>query len=357
MDWEAFASSPAGHDDEDDVAAEGGESPSHWDSFAADSADEGPHDTAGGVPAVAVEPDVDALPPPSLEPSSVLEAASDGPPSAIVARDAPMNLGRGRGRGWPRRGRPPAWMQHLREFEASAEAADEAIPAALGSAIVPVVDPGDAGPVAPPPAQPLGLPLVAVGASGQARLHTLQVACIGGYATVSPLATAVLAKVEDLARHPDVIDMTKSDDCIEFLRDTRTASLSAMADAKGERKQTFKTTIHRFCMLWWLWVTAARQSFEESLTDIGMLQRIVHFIEEMRYDETPLRLRVLEAFKAIMRMDSPDPGHDNVLACIGGNEVPGSFLAQNSVSTKKSYRPASPSASCCKCRMIASCRS
>ena len=97
----------------------------------------------------------------------------------------------------------------------------------------------------------------------------------------------------------------------------------------------FKVAIQRFLALYVLFMMATRAAGERSLATIDKRCGIVlHYFEQMRYDETPMRFRVQDAFRRLLGGEEA-PSDASTIAVVGSKNIPIGFQCQSSDSTNK----------------------
>ena len=110
----------------------------------------------------------------------------------------------------------------------------------------------------------------------------------------------------------------------------------AATEAKTDSVR-FKCTLTRFFMLFWLFMCRRREQMEEAFAAVDVAWRVVHAIEQMRYDETPMPVRTQEIFKAIPRAVDDEPAMipQALVPALGGGLCPVQFQVQPTSGTRK----------------------
>ena len=85
-----------------------------------------------------------------------------------------------------------------------------------------------------------------------------------------------------------------------------------------------------------------REHVEKTLASVAVLPDALHFIEQMRFDETPMTLRVRQAFHSLLRIapDDADKVDSAVLQVMGQPVMPTSIQLQDSKSVQKNIADA-----------------
>ena len=197
-----------------------------------------------------------------------------------------------------RAGRPPEYLAVLQMLRdrgddpSPDDAPDDDLPIDLGPVPIPADDPEAAvGVLAPFPVAPGG-----EDPADDDTTPDLQLVTSNGFLCDIPLANAVSRRVEALRESPEHIDASKSEACISFLREARCLSLHHLATEKGATIREYRTTVTRFVLMWYLWCRERRRRLERGFSAPAMRSRVMFYLEQMRYDVTPLWLRTLERF-------------------------------------------------------------
>lgn len=337
-DIDPFALSDEPADGDDDAAPGAADEPSWWDLLATDGGGDEPDVDTGGV--LVVGGGLDAVPPRARPggPGPEVDVAAE-PLVTVTALLGPggdvgggRGKGRARGRGG-RRGRPPSYVAHLRadrEAEEAAQGPSPPIGVVDSGALVPL-------PTVPEVVDWPVVPFQVADGGIMDVLPNLGIACVDGYMVVPRLAQTVRERVVALRNSPEPVDADKVDQIKEFLAETHSVTLSALSARRNLHSGRYRENISRFWMVWWLWMLAKRQEVEEAITtSLGQFGAVIHLYEEMRYDETPLHLRVKEMFKAWWREggDSADQAA-GALAVTGTAVVPLGFDVQSTTGTKQ----------------------
>ena len=86
-------------------------------------------------------------------------------------------------------------------------------------------------------------------------------------------------------------------------------------------------------MLFVFWAMSRREAFEKSLASSCIGGKLIHFVEQMRYDETPMKMKCLEVFKSLVEGEQPDKKQATV--AVMGAPTTSVQMQLRSTSTKK----------------------
>ena len=336
MDFEAFAASDASDSDAGPVEGEDADETPWWESMAAEGDDDMPISSTGGAPVADVGHDAAAPHASPVEPAPGHDAAEVSAGSDVCRPIVVVD--RGGGTQAPRRGRPPAYLKLLSEIRAREEAAGN--PSASSSRPAGPIVPADVLVHAPSPPRRDNIALDVVphavsGAGGELVLPHLGLATVAGYAVTPPLVLYFENRRKHLRDNPEAVDADRADLCLDFLQETRVQTMARTATSKGLNVEQYRLTVRRFWICWWLWLCARRADIEGAIVNSTRVAEVLHLFEEMRYDETPLRVKMREVFRQFFHSDPTGTDGDTTLAVIGSETVPISFTLEGTIATKK----------------------
>ena len=89
-------------------------------------------------------------------------------------------------------------------------------------------------------------------------------------------------------------------------------SFNAFATEQGQGGLPYKLNIGRMTTLWWMRHAGRRAKPEIKIVPESESWNVVHLAEQMRYDETPLRVRLRELLCRLLALNHPTraDGHD-----------------------------------------------
>ena len=132
---------------------------------------------------------------------------------------------------------------------------------------------------------------------------------VAGYSRPVALASQLLRVMDIASRGDAVIDSDAVRLCESVASaEGRTVSWVALAETLGMSAQKAKLATHRVCAAIVVWAESLRRRLEAILTSEGSSATCVFYNENSRYDETPMRAKVREAFipslPQLRRLDS-----------------------------------------------------
>ena len=130
-------------------------------------------------------------------------------------------------------------------------------------------------------------------------MSTMHLAVRDGYAVASPLSTHVAELARVLRDQPRPVSSDIKELCVDKVASGCQIGLKADADRRGIDWRTLRISLHRWSCIFLALMYRWRECFETRLVDRHR-DRAVHDLEWQRHDETPLPLRVVEAFMKVL---------------------------------------------------------
>ena len=232
----------------------------------------------------------------------------------------------------PRRGRPPKVLALL--SRAAADSVDgpvEELPASAEAGLdVPV------GVVAQAPAA-LEPRDVFVGDVGGMQLSgtpgpesCMHLAVRGGYAIPSSLPGAIVQRMHRLREAPRAINADVRNLCVGKVRKGGHIGMMLGSELRGLDYRTFRSSLHRWSCGLLCFITRMRMLLEMACVNVWR-DRVAHYLEWQRYDETPLPMRTQDAFHKLC--DAPDEDATAV-SCIGDGNLQLTMLGTSGAAKK-----------------------
>ena len=177
---------------------------------------------------------------------------------------------------------------------------------------------------------PHALALRAVPRDAETQLAMFQ--SVSGYCSTPQLAIVIADRIRTLQCTPDTVDADIVDFALGQVAQSRYVPQGVAAEFAGLDPNTCRSVRHRLAMMCWCWLADERLRGEQLLAESSCKQDLVHFMEWQRYDETPLALRMAEAFQVIVRWSEQELA---AVYAIGLPSMPTTLSVQANSSAKK----------------------